>query len=305
MKYKILNFSTLIPGPYILQQLMPNEVHVTKVEDVRDTDRHDITLPHDGYTPSFAQLIAKSQHVVPVNFRDQADIDRLNTLIKESDVVIENMRPGRMSKLGFSYEECHTINPRIVYCSISNFGFNHALSRVAMRDLNILGYSGALTLGKAHHIPHIPLADIFTSYHLTIKILSALLRNTSTHLHISAFEVVKSSLAPIGLPLTHAGREFNADEVAIWGNYPCYTLYETKDGKHMALAAIERSVWSSFCDALGITKIGNNQFDTSPNIRAQIAETIRQKTQEEWTHLALDCFTPVLSYLESLALDNV
>lgn len=305
MKYKVLDLSTLLPGPFAAHLLQEYDFDVTKVEDLRNSDPLRQLWPTEGGVSVSYSKINEAKKVVRVDFRLEEDMHKVRHMISESDVLIENYKPGRLSKFGIGYEDCRTLNPKLVYCSISGFGHNHPLSSLPAHDLNVLGYSGFLTLQNAYRIPSLPFADIITSYETVAQILATLLQGESKYLHISMMQSIINASAFVTAPADHLKRDLKVDEFILWGEYPCYSLYRTKDDKFMVLAAIERSFWGDFCNATGLNGIGNDQFDTSPNIREEIGNVISSKTQQEWVDLHIDCFTPVLSYLESKSLGYV
>jgi crotonobetainyl-CoA:carnitine CoA-transferase CaiB-like acyl-CoA transferase len=305
MKYKILDLSTLLPGPFAAHLLQEYNFQITKLEDMRNSDPLRQMWPtKEGISVAY-QSINNNKNIIRIDFRKEEDIEKIRQLIGESDVVIENYKLGRMDKLGLGYEECKELNPKIIYCSVSGFGSNHPLSSLPAHDLNVLGYSGFLALQNAYRIPAIPFADIITSYEAAVQIVVALLEGVTKHITVSMMQSIIKASAFVTAPITHLNRDLEIDESILWGEYPCYTLYKTKDGKYMVLAAIERSFWGDFCNATGLNEIGNNQFVPSREIREQIGKVIATKTQQEWTTMNIDCFTPVLTYLESKSLGYV
>lgn len=305
MNYKILDLSTLLPGPFAAHLLQEYDFQVTKIEDLRSSDPLRQMWPTDaGVSVAYTEINAH-KNVIRIDYRKDEDMEKLRGLIRESDVLIENYKPGRMDKLGLGYEECKVLNPKIIYCSISGFGSGHPLSALPAHDLNVLGYSGYLALQNAFRIPAIPFADVITSYEAAVQILVSLLKGESTHITVSMMQSIIKASAFVTAPIAHLNRDLETHESVLWGEYPCYALYKTKDDKYMALAAIERSFWGDFCNATGLDAIGNNQFVPSPEVRKQIGDVIATKTQQEWTDLHIDCFTPVLTYLESKSLGYV
>lgn len=305
MNYKILDLSTLLPGPFAAHILQEYDFEVTKVEDLRNSDPLRQLWPTEGGVSVSYSQINEGKKIVRVDYRKESDMQTIRELVSQTNVLIENYKPGRMDKLGFGYAECLALNPNIVYCSISGFGHDHPLSALPAHDLNVLGFSGFLSFQKSFRIPSIPFADIITSYEAAVQILAALTQGKSKHLHVSMMRSIVKASSFVIAPMKHLNRELDADEFVLWGEYPCYALYKTKDEKYMALAAIERSFWGDFCSATDLIELGSDQFDTTPNIREHIGQVIATKTQKEWTDMHIDCFTPVLTYLESQTLGYV
>ena len=123
---RVIDFSRMLSGPYATMLLADHGAEVIKIESAEgDTSRRsgpfeksDIEKNWSGYFIS----LNRNKKSISLNLKNRDDIGFLKNLIKKSDVLVENFRPGVMKRLGLSFDEVSKINQRIVYGSISGFG---------------------------------------------------------------------------------------------------------------------------------------------------------------------------------------
>ena len=122
---RVLDFTQFLAGPYCTQYMADMGAEVIKVENLRQ--RGDFVRgaqpkePVGGFSMYFGNL-NRNKKGVALDLKSEGGKKLFAELIKSADVLMENMRPGVMAKLGFSYEECHKMNPRLIYASVSGFG---------------------------------------------------------------------------------------------------------------------------------------------------------------------------------------
>jgi len=234
-------------------------------------------------------LLNRGKKSVTVDLKNPASRSKIEALIKDSDVLVEQFRPGVMQRLGLDYETVAALNPRLVYCSITGYGQSGPKSRIAAHDLNYQAQTGMLALSRdatgAPPIPPTLTADLAGgTYPAMINILLALRQRERTgegcHLDIAMADNL-FSLMYWGLgngwgheEWPHAGREL------VTGGSPRYQIYRTADNRYLAAAPLEDKFWRLFLDILGLQEL----VDRSDNetVTHQIAEVIRTKTSEEW-----------------------
>ncbi len=294
---KILDLSTLLPGPFASYLLHTDGVEVTKVEDGKNRDAlRTIPPTEDGVSVVYTE-INKNKRIEVIDYRNPADTSRLKQLVSSTDVLIENYRPGRLDKLGFSYGDCLNLNDRIVYCSITSFPTNHPLYGKPAHDLNILALSGYLKLNNSLTPPVLPLADIFTSYEASIAILQCMLSIRPRKLEISMFNSIRRAGLFSMLPEIHIQRLIKDTENILWGGFPCYSVYKTKDAGYVAVAAIEDIFWNDFCSKFKVESLIPHAFNLEQ--KEEVARLIGNHSLQEINDLNLDCVTPILSSVES------
>ena len=160
---KILDFSTLLPGPLATLILAEAGAEVIKVERPGGDDLRHYPPFEDSENPNFA-ILNRGKRSIAANLRDKAAKQHIYNLVREIDVLVEQFRPGVMHRLGLDYETLKRINPRLIYCSITGYGQNGPKSGIAAHDLNYVAEAGllALTIGRdgAPNIPSAQVADI-------------------------------------------------------------------------------------------------------------------------------------------------
>ena len=142
--YKVLDFSTLLPGPYATMTLADLGAEVLKVSS---KDKYDLVVNWppviEGAQVTGAQAwLGRGKKTIHLNLKKPAAVEAVRKLIMEYDIIVEQFRPGVMKKLGLSYEQLREINPRIIYCSITGYGQDGPLSLRAGHDINYIARSG-------------------------------------------------------------------------------------------------------------------------------------------------------------------
>jgi len=237
----------------------------------------------------------------------------LMRLAKQADVVIESYRPGVVKRLGIDYEAMRQVNPRIIYCATSGFGQDGPYAQWAGHDVDYLGVGGFLgcTAKGQHDVPPLPGATIADSagggMHAVIAILAALLRRAKTgegeYLDVSIAEGVISFMALYIDQYLATGHEPAPDSDLLTGRYACYGTYRTRDGKGLAVGAIEPAFWANLCKLLGLEKWCTYQNDDEhmEQIKADFREAFLTRTRDEWVETlagANTCVAPIYSIAE-------
>lgn len=308
-KYKIVDLSTLIPGPFASHLLVKHlDCEVVKIEDINVPDALINMRPtKDGVGMGY-QAINSKKRILKVDFRNEG-VELIKKEIKDADVVIENFKAGRTFKLGLAYEDLVKINPNLIYCSISGYNSNSPLSGKSAHDLNILALSGYLDqqykLDENSVLPPVLFADTFTSYHTTVAIMSALLNNKNpVHLEISMYEAFLEAMTINNFPQLELKKDFSANDFIMSGKLPCYGVYETKDGGKVAVAAMEKTLWIDFCTHIERPDLIERQFETEA--REEVGKEIKKFDSKHWLTSDNDfCVTPVLSINEAKKLKYV
>lgn len=220
----------------------------------------------------------EGKRTLTFDFRAPAGRRRLNTLLREADVVVEGFRPGLMARLGLGWRDIRRVNPRIVYCSLTGYPETGPWATQAGHDLNFQAMSGLLSLGAPGPLCAVP-ADLAGSMAAVEAILAALLRRERTgrggRISVSIAEAFHRQLA---IPLSGPDW-FPAD-------HPYYRLYATSDGRQVAVAALE----PQFRDALRRT------------VGEDLDEAFRAKPLAYWREVlsGIDgCACPVLTMGEA------
>jgi alpha-methylacyl-CoA racemase len=238
-------------------------------------------------------LLNRGRPSVALDLKNERAVETVLQLVEDADVLVEGMRPGVAERLGLGPAECHARNPRLVYGRMTGWGQDGPFAQVAGHDLNYIAITGALHgLGQDRSRPHFPtnlLGDFGGgSTYLVIGVLAALLETRvsrrgqvvdaaivdgTTHLNT----MTAAFLASGGFKEERASNLLD-------GGVPYYDVYETADGKHMSVGALEPQFYAEFVRLLGIEHTAPDRYDAdrADALRTLIAETFRQRTQAEW-----------------------
>lgn len=241
-------------------------------------------------------LLNRGRPSVALNLKDPEAIATVLELVRGADVLVEGMRPGVTERLGIGPEDCAAVNPRLVYGRMTGWGQTGPLAQAAGHDMNYIAITGALFgLGQDPAKPHFPtnlLGDFGGgSTYLVIGILAALLEaKVSGRGQVVDAAIVDGTAHLNAMTAAFVGAGTFKEERAanlLDGGAPFYDLYETSDGRHMSVGALEPQFWDAFITLLGVKDVvpGQYDFDRYDEMRQLFADTFRTRTQAEWVEL--------------------
>lgn len=316
---KILDFSTLLPGPYATLMLADMGAEVLKISSA---SRPDIVLDYPpfigdtGVSASQAWL-GRNKKTMFLNLKTGEGKAVVKELVKEYDIVLEQFRPGVMEKLGLGYEDLKAVNPKLIYCSLTGYGQTGPLRDAAGHDINYMSRSGIISqAGRRESGPSLmnfQIADIAVgSMNSVIGILAAVnyRKNTGKGQYIDV--AMMDGCVPFnsldGAGFLVSGKEPKREGERLNGGC-IYDFYETKDGEYLSVGSLEPQFWSRFCTAIGREDlIGGTVYP--PNIdevKAEIRGILKTKTRDEWIEVFSHydaCVQPVLNLKEALLEDE-
>ncbi len=314
---KVLDFSTLLPGPMATLFLAEAGAEVIKVERPgRGEDMRHYQPYWGGESINFAML-NRGKKSISLDLKNPDERARLRPLIESADILVEQFRPGVMQRLELDYATVSRINPKLIYCSISGFGQTGPKRDRAGHDLNYIGDAGLLSLsmGTADTpvIPPALIADIAGgSYPAVLNILLALRERDRTgegvYLDIAMTEgVLPFMYWAIGKGLgTDIWPENGADLVT--GGSPRYRLYATADRKFVAAGPLEDKFWMAFAETIGLEQQYRDDSVDPQATAGRVAEIIASRDAAYWEPLlrkADCCCTIVKSVREALQDEHV
>jgi crotonobetainyl-CoA:carnitine CoA-transferase CaiB-like acyl-CoA transferase len=279
----VLDLSRLLPGPFCSMILADHGARVIAIEDKKQYAKDGLFVPN----------VCRNKEHMTLDLKSEAGREIFTRLLNDADVVLEGFRPGVVKRLGVDYETVRAINPAIIYCSVTGYGQTGSFAEKAGHDVNYLGYAGILgMLGEVDRPPAIPgvqIADIAGGgMSAAIGILLALYAREKTgkgqHIDISMTDSMVS-LLPVALLWQQLMGAFPERGNAMLSHrYACYNTYETADGRHMAVGAVEGQFWRTLCEHLGLPQYAHLQYDEEKKeeIIAAFRDTFRQKTMAEW-----------------------
>ncbi len=258
-------------------------------------------------------LLNRGRPSVALDLKDPAAIATVLDLVAEADVLVEGMRPGIAERLGFGPEECSARNPRLVYGRMTGWGQSGPLATSAGHDLTYIAIAGALFgMGQDKSRPHFP-ANLVGDFgggstYLVIGVLAALLEaRLSGKGQVVDAAIVDGTahLNAMGSGMLAGGnlREERGTNL-LDGGMPFYDVYETADGRHMAVGALEPKFYDEFVKLLGIEDAPDRfDLDRIGDVRDQIADAFAGRTQAEWSEVfegTDGCVAPVLPLTEAM-----
>lgn len=303
---RVLDLTRLLPGPVCTLHLADLGADVIKIED---------TGAGDYAPPALRVLVQRNKRAIRVDLKQPEGVQVLKDLARSADVLVEGFRPGVMAKLGVGYEALQTINPKLVYCSITGFGQTGPNRDEPGHDLNYcavsgvsdqMGYKGELALSN------LPIADLLGGSLTSVMGLLAALFDAQRsgqgrHVDISMTDAAFAHAVVPMVTLATQGRTRPAGADRLTGGLPCYGFYVTQDGRKLAVGALERKFWDTFCDVLERPDLKAQHHPATQAqadaTRAEVAAIIAARPLVQWRELfdgAQCCVTPVLQVAEAI-----
>ncbi len=278
----VLDLSRMLPGPYCSMILADHGARVIAIEGRR--------FQADGL---YFDTVNRNKEHMSLNLKSDVGRDIFFRLAERSDVVIEGFRPGVAERLGIGYEAVRERNPAVVYCSISGYGQTGPWRKTAGHDLNFLARSGVLDLigypDRPPAIPGIQIADMAGGgLQAAVGILLSLFARQRTgrgqYIDVS---MTDGSAALLPLAWWFRQRRDGALQRGAWmlsHEYACYNVYETADGRFLAVGALEDRFWRRLCQGLGLEELADHQYDEDrrAEIVKRFRDLFRTRSLTEW-----------------------
>ena len=300
---RVIELASIGPGPMATMLMADLGADVVRVDRL---DPSGLGVP---MAPRF-DVNARSRRSVAVDLKSPAGRDVVLRLVEGADVLVEGFRPGVAERLGLGPADCHARNPRLVYGRMTGFGQTGPLAQAAGHDLNYIALAGALhAIGPAGGAP-VPPLNLVGDYgggalYLAFGVMAALFERQSS----GRGQVVDAAMvdgAASLMSIFHGMRAMGAWGGERGGNLldggaPFYATYETADGQHVAIGALEPKFFAELVRRTGLDEsFVAAQYDRKrwPALREALAAAIRTRTRDEWCALLEGtdaCFAPVLS----------
>ncbi|MQA11453.1 MAG: CoA transferase [Pseudonocardiaceae bacterium] len=288
---RVVDFSTLLPGPLATLLLAEAGADVVKVERPGAGDEMRSYTPRLGSTSANFALLNRGKRSVTADLKDPEGHAAVWRLLTETDVVVEQFRPGVLDRLGLGYEQVREANPGVVYCSVTGYGQHGPMAQRAGHDLTYLAEAGLLDVVRDgagdSPLPATVLADIAGgSYPAVLNILLALTARARTgigaHLDISMTDNV-FPLAYTGIANHEATGDWPTPAAGLLtGGSPRYRVYRTADRRQLAAAPIEERFWARFCELIELPdELRDDSVDPAKTIAA-VADRIAARSSVDW-----------------------
>jgi crotonobetainyl-CoA:carnitine CoA-transferase CaiB-like acyl-CoA transferase len=287
---RVVDFSTLLPGPMCSLMLARAGADVIKIERPGRGDEMRSYTPKFGADSVNFALLNQGKRSVALDLKAAADVATALELVRKADVLIEQFRPGVMDRLGLGYESLRAINPGLIYVAITGWGQDGPLADMAAHDLNYQAETGllGLTAGSdgAPVVPNLLAADIAGgAYPAVMNILLALRAREADGLGRKIDVAMADNLFcfqywGLGNGFTE-GQWPQPSGDLVTGGTPRYQIYRTRDNRFLAAAPLEQKFWENFLRVLEAPHL----LDDAPNpgqTRKAIAAIVATRSAEEW-----------------------
>lgn len=310
---RVLDLSRLLPGPFATLRLADMGATVVKVEDPVLGDYARAFPPlRDGVGELFLTL-NRGKKSVALDFKTPEGIAAMHRLVRWADVLVESYRPGVLAQFQLDAESLRAENPRLIYCSLTGYGQTGAMKSRAGHDVNYLAGTGVLDLVGARDggpcIAGVQFGDLAGSMAAAEQIAAALFRRERTGhgavLDIAITDVLFGWTA-FPLSMARGGDVVERGSFFANGGIVGYQIYESRDGRHVALGALEAKFWNRFCDAVEHPEWHNRSMeraDAGEPLFEAVRALFRGRDWADWAELGARvdcCLTPVLTLEEAM-----
>ncbi|MCA1188477.1 MULTISPECIES: CaiB/BaiF CoA-transferase family protein [unclassified Saccharopolyspora] len=271
-----------------------------------------VRVGRPGGAPGEHDLLDRGKRAISVDLKHEQGPETVLALAERADVLIEGFRPGVAERLGVGPEQCWERNPKLVFGRMTGWGQDGPLAQTAGHDIGYIALSGMLhAIGRSGGPPQVP-ANLLGDFgggalYLAVGVLSAVLNARST----GQGQVVDASIVDgaahlgsmlFGFAAAGAWQERRGTNLLDTGA-PYYDVYETSDGEHVAVGALEPKFYAELVDRLGLDDLPDRDDPANwPALRERFAATFASRTRAEWTEVfdgSDACVAPVLSMSEA------
>jgi crotonobetainyl-CoA:carnitine CoA-transferase CaiB-like acyl-CoA transferase len=308
---KVADLSRYLPGPYCTMMLADYGAEVIKVEQPHEVRKKRKTFQQDKLSlaelrrAKAFEIFNRNKQAILVNFRNPEGREVVERLVRQSDVLIHDYRPGVMEAAGLGYDQLKAINPRLVYCAVTLCGQTGPYRDLPGHDPVSLSLTGVLTrFGDGPEAPRqvgAPVADIVTALHAVNGVLLALRARERTGegqlvdiaMSDATFSIVTSSIQRLLANGVEPPRNLVMANNGVW---------RTKDGKFICTTDMEPAYWDRFCDMVERPDLKSRLHDR-PRTDNDLEAIFLRHTRDEWFDLIRRHNTqgaPVLSLAEAL-----
>ena len=306
---RILEFEAIGPGPFCGMMLADMGADVLLVDRPQD--------PGLGFTRErWSDVMLRGRRSVTLDLKAKDGLAAALMLAEKADAVIEGFRPGVMERLGLGPEVLHARNPKLVYGRVTGWGQDGPLAPRAGHDIDYIALTGALhAIGRVGDAPVPPLnligdfggGGMLLAFGIACALLEA--RRSGKGQVVDAAMIEGASLLTTMIWGMQAAQQWSDARGAnvLDSGAPWYDTYETKDGKFVAIGAIEPKFYAELLAGLGLAGASlppQNDRAGWPELRRQFGAAFLARTRDEWCQVfdGTDaCFAPVLSFTEAKA----
>ena len=299
--FRVIELAGIGPGPFCGMMLSDMGAEVIRVDRVGSAGRR----PRD--------VLARNRRSIAVDLKQPQGVELILQMVETADALFEGFRPGVTERLGIGPGECLARNEKLVYGRMTGWGQDGPIAHAAGHDINYIGLAGALhAIGEPGGKPVPPLnlvgdfggGGMLLAYGLVCGMLEA---SRSGKGQVIDAAMVDGAAALMAMFFSMVGRGFRNERGSnmLDGGAHFYNTYETKDGKHVCVGAIEPQFYAELVEKSGVDpnrfgpQMDNGQW---VDFKAELTEVFKTKTRDEWCEIMEGsdvCFAPVLSIVEA------
>jgi alpha-methylacyl-CoA racemase len=304
---RLIELAGIGPAPFAAMLLADMGADVLRIErPTAGGDADDQSARRD--------ILNRNRRSVAIDLKQPRGRDTVLTLVEHAEALIEGFRPGVAERLGVGPEQCLARNPRLVYGRMTGWGQDGPLAHSAGHDIDYIAIAGALhAIGPSGGPPVPPInllgdfggGGMLLAFGVVCGMLAADGDGTGQVIDAAMTDGTALLLSMCHSFMAQGRWRQKRGSNLLDGGAPFYSVYETADGRHMAVGALEPQFFAELLARLELDpqKLAG-QFDIErwPELRAALAAVFRSRTQEQWTQLfeGTDaCVAPVLSMTEA------
>lgn len=312
---KVLDFSTLLPGPFASLMLADMGAEVLRIESPTRMDLLRVLPPHDRGTSASHAYLNRNKRSLALDLKQAEALEIVRALVKEYDIVLEQFRPGVMERLGLGYEALKVINPRLIYVSITGYGQTGPYKDRAGHDINYLALAGVAShTGRQDSGPlplGVQLADVGGgSLHAVVGLLAAVIARQ--HSGVGQYLDVSMTDCSFSLNAMAAAGHLACGVEPGWENHVLnggsfYDYYRTRDGRWMSVGSLEPAFMQQLCSTLGCPELAAQGLSPKPAQQKALKQALQvafeKRSFDELCALFAEvdaCVEPVLSFSEAV-----
>lgn len=312
---KVLDFSTLLPGPFASLMLADMGAEVLRIESPTRMDLLRVLPPHDQGTSASHAYLNRNKRSLALDLKQAEALEIVRELVKDYDILLEQFRPGVMERLGLGYAALNAINPRLIYVSITGYGQTGPYKDRAGHDINYLALAGVASYTGRQDSGPLPLgvqlADVGGgSLHAVVGLLAAVIARQHSgvgqYLDVSMTDCSFSLNAMAGAGYLACGVEPEWESHVLNGG-SFYDYYRSRDGRWMSVGSLEPAFMQQLCAALGRPELAAQGLSPKPEqqkaLKLALQVEFEKRSFDELCALfaGLDaCVEPVLNLSEAV-----
>lgn len=297
---RIADFTHIMAGPYATHLLRLLGAEVIKVEAPGRGDAmrfYGNDRAYDGMAPAFIAVNAGKKSIA-LDLKNPAALEAAKRLIAQSDVVIENFRPGVMARLGLGYATVKALKPDIVYCSVSGYGQSGPLRDWPAIDNIVQATSGMMSLGGEPGDPPMrvgfPVVDTLTGQTAAFAVLAALFRRQRNgegeYIDVAMMDASLAFMASAVVPYLVTGRALERTGNTGYSGQPTAALFEAGDGKLISLGVVQQGQFEALARLLGrVAWLTDPRYLTADlrranatALKAELTDALRGRAAADW-----------------------